>query len=177
MDFFPNSFAQAPNLNANQTLSARLPGSPQLDFRPDLAASQKNASVDGTCNLGSTSIKLHGTPQQTEGPYFVDGILNRSDIRSDTSTGLLQQGIPLFLVIRVYDVDNGSCIPIKGAKVDIWHANSGGVYSAVNNIGTNGKNFLRGYQVTDNNGTVRFTTIYPGWYPGRAIHIHEDPYI
>lgn len=82
-------------------------------------------------------------------------------------------GIPLFLIIRVYDVDNGSCIPIKGAKVDIWHANSGGVYSAVNDMGTNGKNFLRGYQVTDNNGTVRFTTIYPGWYQGRAIHIHD----
>ncbi len=173
MDFFLNSFAQAPSSSANQTLSARLPGSPQLDFRPDLSASQKNASVDGTCTLVSTSTKLHRTPQQTEGPYFVDGMPNRSDIRSDTSNGLLQQGIPLSLVIRVYDVDNGSCLPIKGAKVDIWHANSGGVYSAVNDMGTNGKNFLRGYQVTDNNGTVRFTTIYPGWYPGRAIHIHD----
>ena len=57
--------------------------------------------------------------------------------------------------------------------MDIWHANSQGVYSAVNDQGTTGEKFLRGYQVTDNNGTARFTTIYPGWYQGRAIHIHD----
>jgi hypothetical protein len=65
MNFFPNSFAQAPNSNANQTLSPRFPGSPQLDFRPDLSASQKNASVDDICTLVSTSTKLHKSPQQT----------------------------------------------------------------------------------------------------------------
>jgi protocatechuate 3,4-dioxygenase beta subunit len=116
---------------------------------------------------------LHGTPQQTEGPYFVDGMPNRSDIRSDTSKGSVEQGIPLRLVIRVYDVDNGSCVPLRGAKVDIWHANSQGVYSGVKDMGTTEENFLRGYQVTDNNGIVNFTTIYPGWYEGRAIHLHD----
>jgi len=98
---------------------------------------------------------------------------NRSDITSDPSDGSVQQGIPLHLIIHVYDVDNGSCTPLKGARVDIWHANSQGVYSAVNDQGTTGKKFLRGYQVTDNDGTARFTTIYPGWYQGRAIHIHD----
>ena len=57
--------------------------------------------------------------------------------------------------------------------MDIWHANSQGVYSGVKDMGTTEENFLRGYQVTDNNGTVHFTTIYPGWYDGRAIHIHD----
>lgn len=119
-------------------------------------------------------IKLQGKPQQTEGPYFVEGMPNRSDIRSDPSEGSVQPGIPLRLVIHVYDVDNGgSCTPLKGARVDIWHANSQGVYSGVKDQGTIGKKFLRGYQVTDDNGTVRFTTIYPGWYQGRAIHIHD----
>jgi protocatechuate 3,4-dioxygenase beta subunit len=117
-------------------------------------------------------MKLVGTPQQTEGPYFVDGMPNRSDIRSDPVDGSAQQGIPLHFVIHVYDVDNGSCIPLRGAKVDIWHANSQGIYSSVNDQGTAGKKFLRGYQITDHNGTVRFTTIYPGWYQGRTIHIH-----
>jgi protocatechuate 3,4-dioxygenase beta subunit len=95
----------------------------------------------------------------------------RSDIRS--SHGTVQEGIPLHLIIYVFDVDNGSCIPLKAARVDIRHANSQGIYSAVNDVGTTGKKFLRGYQITDNNATVRFTTIYPGWYQGRTIHIHD----
>ena len=59
------------------------------------------------------------------------------------------------------------------AGTSIGGANSQGIYSAVNDLGTTGKKFLRGYQLTDNNGTVRFTTIYPGWYEGRTIHIHD----
>jgi hypothetical protein len=79
MHFFPNSFAQAPNSNANQTLSPRFPSSPPLDFRPDLSASQKNASVDDICTLVSMT-KLQRTPQQTEGPYFVDGMPKLGDL-------------------------------------------------------------------------------------------------
>ena len=123
-------------------------------------------------------IEVEGTPQQIEGPYFVDDMPNRSDIRSDTSNGSVQKGIPLRLILNVYDVDDtdgdgiGSCIPLKDAKVDIWLANSEGLYSGVQDDGTAGNDFLRGYQMTDNNGTVQFTTVYPGWYEGRAIHIH-----
>ncbi len=167
----PKSFAQTIT-NINQT-SKEGPTPPQFGPTPELSVSQKSASTNKTCTLAPASIKLNGTPQQTEGPYFVDGIPNRSDIRSDPTDGSLQQGIPLRLVIHVYDVNNGSCIPLGGAKVDIWHANSQGIYSAVKDFGTIGKKFLRGYQVTDNNGTVRFTTIYPGWYQGRTIHIHD----
>jgi protocatechuate 3,4-dioxygenase beta subunit len=140
---------------------------------PKSFAQTISASTNRTCTLASTSIKLKGTPQQTEGPYFVDGMPDRSDIRSDPSDGSVQQGIPLHLVIHVFDVDNGLCVPLKGARIDIWHANSQGIYSAINDLGTIGKKFLRGYQIADNNGTVKFTTIYPGWYQGRTIHIHD----
>lgn len=169
---FPRSLAQTIT-NSNQTSKAQPPSQPpQFGPSPELSATQKSASTNKTCTLTPTSIVLKGTPQETEGPYFVDGMPNRSDIRSDPADGSIQQGIPLHLVIHVYDVDKGSCIPITGAKVDIWHANPQGIYSSVNNQGTTGKNYLRGYQVTDHNGTVRFTTIYPGWYQGRTIHIH-----
>ena len=148
--------------------------SPRAPISPELSATQINSSTNKTCTLTPLLIESGGTPQQTEGPYFVDGMPNRSDIRSDPSDGLVQEGIPLHLVIHVYSIsNNGSCTPLKGARADIWHANSQGVYSAVSDKGTTGKKFLRGYQVTDNNGTVRFTTIYPGWYQGRAIHIHD----
>jgi protocatechuate 3,4-dioxygenase beta subunit len=147
---------------------------PPPPISPELSAAQKSASTNKTCTLTPSLIESEGTPQQTEGPYFVDDMPNRSDIRSDPSDGSVQQGIPLHLVIHVYGVDNnGSCSPLKGARVDIWHANSQGVYSDVSDQGTTGKKFLRGYQVTDNNGTANFTTIYPGWYQGRAIHVHD----
>jgi protocatechuate 3,4-dioxygenase beta subunit len=85
--------------------------------------------------------------------------------------------VSLRLFLHVYDVDDdgdgfGSCTPLTNAKVDIWHADSQGIYSGVRDAGTGQNNFLRGYQMTDDNGTVQFTTIYPGWYEGRAIHIH-----
>src|SRR5206468_6372285 len=134
--------------------------------------SEKAASASGSCAL-TTSIKLNGTPQQTQGPYFVDKMPNRSDIRSDSSDGSVKKGIPLRLITHVYDVDNGIYVPLSGAKVDIWHTDSQGVYSAVKDMGSSGRNFLRGYQVTDSNGTAEFTTIYPGWYEGRTIHIHD----
>jgi protocatechuate 3,4-dioxygenase beta subunit len=139
---------------------------------PKISAAQIGASTKQTCKLTPSLIEEEGTPQQIEGPYFVDYMPNRSDIRSDPSDGSMQEGIPLHLVLHVYDLDNGQCIPLSGAQVDIWHANSQGVYSGVVDAGTTGKKFLRGYQVTDDNGTVQFTTIYPGWYQGRAIHIH-----
>jgi protocatechuate 3,4-dioxygenase beta subunit len=132
--------------------------------------SQVGTSTNQTCTLTPSLIEIEGTPQQTEGPYFVDDMPNRSGILADTSTGTIQEGIPLNLTINVYDVDDGDCVPISNAQVDLWHANSQGVYSGVE--GSTGTNFLRGYQLTDSNGTVLFSTVYPGWYEGRAIHIH-----
>src|SRR5437868_6791304 len=88
-------------------------------------------------------------PSETEGPYWVDEMLSRSDIRSDPTTGQLQAGLPLRLSLNVSEITGGtSCAPLAGAYVDIWHCNALGLYSdeAANN--TVGQRWLRGYQVT-----------------------------
>ena len=116
-----------------------------------------------------------GKPALTEGPYFVDEKLNRSDVRSDPSDGSVKPGAQLDLTVRVYQISSSGCTPLAGAQVDIWHCDALGVYSDSSdpNFGsTKGKKFLRGYQVSDAKGAVQFTTIYPGWYQGRAVHIH-----
>ena len=114
------------------------------------------------------------TPAQTEGPYFVDERLHRSDIRSDPSDGSLKEGLPLALEIRVFAVGPVGCVPLPDAIVDIWQCDAHGLYSDVTDpaFQTRGKKFLRGYQVSDGRGVVRFLTIYPGSYPGRTVHIH-----
>jgi len=113
-------------------------------------------------------------PEQTEGPYFVDQQLVRSDIRMEPSTGAMKAGVPLVLALTVLDVSNGQCGPLAGATVDVWQCDAQGVYSGVSDPGFNsvGLKFLRGVQTTDNSGRVQFTTIHPGWYSGRAVHIH-----
>lgn len=121
---------------------------------------------------GATLPSCVVVPELTEGPYFVDEKLNRSDIRSDTRTNTVKAGVPLRLVFNVSNVKSGSCTAYNGAIVDIWHCDAAGLYSDVQQNNTVGQNFLRGYQVTDANGKAEFTTIYPGWYQGRAVHIH-----
>ena len=114
------------------------------------------------------------SPEQTEGPYFVDEHLNRSDIRSDPADGSVREGLPLTLKLVISSVAGGKCAPLAGATVDLWHCDAAGVYSDANDPGfnTKGKKFLRGYQVTETDGGVRFTTVYPGWYDGRTVHMH-----
>jgi len=113
-------------------------------------------------------------PEQTEGPYFVDERLKRSDIRTDPSDGSVSDGTRLALSFAVTRLDGSTCLPLQGAVVDVWHCDAGGVYSDVNDPGfnTTGRKFLRGYQVTDASGAVTFTTIWPGWYAGRTVHVH-----
>lgn len=113
-------------------------------------------------------------PEQTEGPYFVDQQIVRSDIRVEPSTGVAKAGVPLALAVTVVDVSNGQCRPLPDATVDVWHCDAQGVYSGVTDprFDTTGQKFLRGAQTTDATGVARFATIYPGWYQGRAIHIH-----
>lgn len=97
-------------------------------------------------------------PEQTEGPFFVDEMLKRSDIRAG------RPGVPLQLTLNVSRLTGNRCAPLAGAHVDLWHCDADGVYSD--------DSFLRGYQPTDANGAAKFTTIYPGWYSGRTVHIH-----
>ena len=123
---------------------------------------------------GTPSPSCVVRPEQTEGPYFVDERLNRSDIRSDPTDGRVRPGTPLVLTILVSHINVGDCQSLQGAQVDIWHCDAMGVYSDVQDPGSDtvGKKFLRGYQVTDAHGEARFVTVYPGWYPGRTVHIH-----
>jgi protocatechuate 3,4-dioxygenase beta subunit len=140
------------------------------------------AGAGGTTAAGTgaaSSAALPGCvvrPELTVGPYFVDKQLERSDIRVEPSTGKSVAGAPLALTINVSEVGGASCKPLAGAMVDVWHCDAQGVYSAVNDrmsgVDSSSQKFLRGYQITDANGAARFTTIYPGWYRGRTVHIH-----
>ena len=118
------------------------------------AAGSDSATSPATCVL---------SPEMTEGPYYIDG----EAVRSDVTEG--KPGTPLRLDLTV--VDASRCTPIPSASVEIWHADAVGNYSGFNATAEN-TTFLRGVQVSDAAGAVTFRTIYPGWYQGRATHIH-----
>ena len=115
-------------------------------------------------------------PQQTEGPFFADVELERSDIRSDPTDGSVCEGAPLRLDFNVSRVSGDACTPLPDAMVDIWQCDAHGRYSAFRDsragFDHRDKQFLRGHQMTDQEGQARFVTIFPGWYRGRTIHIH-----
>jgi protocatechuate 3,4-dioxygenase beta subunit len=113
-------------------------------------------------------------PEQTEGPYFVEERLQRSDIRPDPASGVVKAGAMLELAFSVSRAGATGCTPLSGVEVDVWQCDALGVYSDVKDrsFNTIGQKFLRGHQMTDTAGRARFTTIYPGWYPGRAVHLH-----
>jgi protocatechuate 3,4-dioxygenase beta subunit len=113
-------------------------------------------------------------PEQTEGPFFVDERLERGDIRGDPATGAVSPGTPLALVLAVGTLRGSACTPLPAAVVDVWQCDAAGRYSDVRDGAgsTVGQRFLRGFQRTDLRGEVRFVTIVPGWYAGRAVHIH-----
>ena len=132
-----------------------------------------NATAAATASASTVAAICVMRPAMTEGPYFVDEKLNRSDIRSDPSDGSVKDGLPLVITVNVSSISS-NCTPLSGATLDIWHCDAAGVYSDASDrsFNTQGKQFLRGYQTTDANGQVKFTTIYPGWYHGRTVHIH-----
>lgn len=130
--------------------------------------SEVRAANSATCTIA---------PSLTEGPYWVDEKLNRSDITTGTTRTSVLNGLPLNLTIKVFNASGNSCgsVPQQNIQVDIWHCDAAGEYSDASGNGqssTKGQTFLRGYQVTDADGAVNFKTIYPGWYQGRAVHIH-----
>jgi protocatechuate 3,4-dioxygenase beta subunit len=133
------------------------------------ASATDTSSSSGTTGTTTAGASCVLTAALTEGPFFVDEKLNRSDIRTDPGSGAIAAGIPLALAFNVSRVANSACTALTGAYLDVWHCDSTGTYSDVSG---SSRKFLRGYQITDANGVAAFTTIYPGWYGGRAVHIH-----
>jgi protocatechuate 3,4-dioxygenase beta subunit len=114
---------------------------------------------------GATNSTCTVTPNETVGPYPSVTDLFRSDIRED------RPGTPLALTMTVVNTSNG-CSPVPGVNVEIWQCDAAGSYSQYG--GQTARTYLRGIQTTNASGQVTFTTIYPGWYQGRATHIHVD---
>jgi protocatechuate 3,4-dioxygenase beta subunit len=131
-----------------------------------LSACRGGGFGTGTSNLnpGSETGPCPLNPEQEEGPFYVDEGLLRSDVLDG------QTGVPMLLSIKVLRA--AKCEPIANAAVEIWSANSLGKYSDKLQEGTVGQKYLRGVQLTDAAGLVKFKTIYPGWYSGRTCHIH-----
>ena len=115
----------------------------------------------------STNSSCLNAKVLTEGPYWIDEKLNRTDLLA-TSVGQM-----LSMELMVYNTSvTDKCLPIANAMVDLWTSDGAGLYSDVQSEGTKGKTFLRGYQVTNADGLVNFLTIWPGWYRGRTVHMH-----
>jgi protocatechuate 3,4-dioxygenase beta subunit len=143
-----------------------------------------SSTTTTTTTTGSCSV----IPEETEGPYpYVGGEitnpLNRSDIRTSSGSTVEKTGVPLSLTVEVVNT-NSSCAAIENARVDIWHCDARGYYSGYasqsgvdGTLSYVGETWLRGYQLTGTDGKVTFTTIYPGWYGGRATHIHIEVYV
>jgi protocatechuate 3,4-dioxygenase beta subunit len=132
------------------------------------AGGWKLAQSEGPAAVASGAVTCVLTPEQTEGPYYIAN----ERVRRNITEG--RPGAPL--VLRLFVVDASTCRPIKGAAVDIWHADAGGVYSGLGS-GSGNRRFMRGIQRTDAKGLARFRTVYPGWYRGRTVHIHVKVHV
>ena len=132
------------------------------------APTASTSTVDTSGNAVTCEGSVSASPSVTEGPYYKAGDFVRSDITEG------QAGLPMTLTLTVVDTN---CQPVPNARVDIWHANAQGQYSGVTDpkegcADCGDKTFLRGTQTTNDQGQVTFQTIFPGWYPGRTVHIH-----
>lgn len=164
----------------------------KMDRREALATlgASVGAAAIAACNTSPTAADTTTTtttttnnstcavsPTETRGPYpdTVGMINNSTFFRRDITEG--KNGLPLTLTLTIVNV-NSACAAVSGVQVEIWQCDAGGNYSEYAQPGFNGagQTFLRGVQTTDANGQVTFTTIYPGWYAGRATHIHVDVY-
>jgi len=139
-----------------------------------------STSTSDSTSTGTTSTTCTATPSETAGPYPYDLSSDSAIYRTDITEG--KTGVPLSLALTVVN-SNADCAVLSNARVDIWHCDKDGYYSEYSEPGylgtedNTGKTFLRGIQLTDSNGQVKFTTIYPGWYTGRVTHIHLEIYI
>jgi protocatechuate 3,4-dioxygenase beta subunit len=141
-----------------------------------------STTTTSTTTSAATTVTTPGScvliPQETAGPYplFNDIASAAMYQRADITEG--KTGMPLNLMLNIVNLNN-QCAPILTAMVYAWHCDKDGYYSGYNQNGADlrGQTFLRGVQTTDTNGRVMFNTIYPGWYPGRATHIHFRVYL
>jgi len=133
-----------------------------------LGAGASKAAGDGPAGVADGRVACVLTPEMTDGPYYISG----EKLRHDITQG--KPGTRLDLALTV--VDASTCRPVRGALVDIWHCDAGGVYSGFG-AGASNRTFLRGLQKTNAHGVARFKTIYPGWYPGRTVHIHVKVHV
>ena len=144
--------------------------------KKDSAAAAASTETVSNSGSGSSSSTCAVTPTETEGPFPTK--VPSSYVRSDITDG--QSGYKLISKITIAN-SNNNCSALSGVIVDIWHCDSAGNYSEYGGSGMQSTNyqsvhFLRGRQVTDANGLVTFTSIFPGWYTGRATHIHVHVY-
>jgi protocatechuate 3,4-dioxygenase beta subunit len=144
-------------------------------------SSGSSSSTDSTgTSSSSDAAACAATPAETAGPYPYDLSGDTAMYRSDITEG--KTGVPLSLTLTIVN-SNNDCAVISGARVDIWHCDKDGYYSEYDEpgyLGTEdyrGDTFLRGIQVTNSNGQVKFITIYPGWYTGRVTHIHLEIFV
>jgi len=166
-------------------------GSDSSSTTTSTSGSSSSSGSSGSSSSGSTSSgTCIANATETQGPYPADGsntvngmasnVLNqsgvvRSDIRSSFgSSTTTAPGVPLTLTLNVVN-SNTSCSALSGYAVYIWHCTRDGQYSLYSSAIQN-ENYLRGVQVTDANGNVTFTTIFPGCYSGRYPHIHLEVY-
>jgi protocatechuate 3,4-dioxygenase beta subunit len=122
-------------------------------------------SAGTSSTTSGTSAACAVTPTETVGPYPSRADIVRSDVREDRA------GTPLTLNLKVAN-SAANCAPVSGASVEIWHCDAAGDYSEYGTQTT--ATWLRGVQTTNASGDVVFTTVYPGWYQGRATHIHIE---
>ena len=117
------------------------------------------------------------TPDSGEGPFYFDPALVRSDVTSG------RPGVPLAVAFQITGPD---CAPLPGVRLDLWQADALGLYSGYerqDGVGgisiapAVGATFLRGTQLADADGWVRFKTVYPSWYGGRTPHIHFKVFV
>ena len=143
----------------------------------------KACSKDSVASTGGEDLLLSEEsciliPRETEGPFPLDLSNNPEYFRRDIAEDI--PGVPLNLTLKVVNA-NAGCTPIANARVDVWHCDTHGVYSGFSNqlggVNARGQTFCRGIQLSDENGNATFTTIYPGWYPGRATHIHFQVFL
>lgn len=148
----------------------------RLDRRQALALlARSGALLVVGCGASAEPPACLLAPVLTAGPYWIDDPLRRADLRSDSRPSAGAEPLPgvlLDLALRVISTSEEQCRPLHGAQVDIWQCDAQGVYSGVPELGTTGRDYLRGFQISDDAGWVQFLTVFPGWYPGRTVHIH-----